>query len=163
MSDELVDHIGRRNYVILGGAAIISVLIGFAIGVLITDDADAEATLPPAVQATHDDYFAAWNEADGKAVVAMMAPAGRHYCPGTGDDGASGEELADFVDKGLVISDIEVASVVTLDTPGLSPDASQDHIVVTTLAVDGHHGYVDVLHLRGTDGNLEVLSHRAFP
>ncbi len=152
----------KRNYWIAAGAIVFALLLGMGAGIAVAGDSETEADVPNAVEQLHSDWYSAWNDADGTAVVSMMAPAGRHYCLATGNDGASGQELADYVDGGLAITDVEMAGVFTLNTPGTGDGSSQDHIVVTTLTVDGHPNYVSVLHLRGPDDDLEVLSHRAF-
>ena len=153
----------RRSYWMIGGATILSLLLGLGIGMAVADEAepDNENGLPTAVQKIHEDWFAAWDDANGDAVLAMMAPGGRHYCPGSGTDGVSGPDLAAFVDKGFSVSDVEIIGTISMSTPGDSSDASHDHVVVTQHTLNGHEGYVSILHLRGQDDSLRVLSHRA--
>lgn len=165
MHDEPDGRVSRGSYLIPGAALILGLLVGLGVGVMVAgaDGAETEIRLPAAVREFHADWYAAWNEGNGDAVMSMMAPGGRHYCPGTGADGAGGQELAEFVATGLVLSDIEVLGAIAVDTPGDASGLSQDHVVVTELTVDGHPGYVAVLHLRGSDDQLRVVSHRAFP
>lgn len=161
--DEPSSHTSRRSYLILGGAIILSVLVGLGIGMAFAGEAEAEPEIdiPIAVQEIHNDWFDAWSDADGKAVLSMMAPGGRHYCLGSGIDGVSGEELAAFVDKGFSVSDLEIIGSISMPTPG--EGQSQDHVVVSQHTLDGHEGYISTLHLRGQEDSLKILSHRAFP
>ncbi len=189
MHEEHARRTGNRSYWTLGGATILSLLVGLGIGMAVAGEAEAETeiTLPAAVQEAHDDgmavageaeaetentlpadvqevhnkWYAAWNEADGETAKSMMAPFGRHYCPGSGRDGVSGEDLAAFVNKGFSVSDLEIIGSISMPTPG--EGQSQDHVVVTQHTLDGHEGYVSILHLRGQADSLKILSHRAFP
>ncbi len=163
MNKQTVDRTKSRSYLMIGGAAVFGLLVGLGIGVLAAGEAEADAAAPPALREIQDQWLEAWNEADGESIVAMMAPGARHYCPGTGADGAAGNELVEFVETGLTIADIEPLGSLSMDTPGDSSGTSQDHLVVAQHSVDGHAGYLSVLHLRGPEDSLQVLSHRAFP
>jgi hypothetical protein len=46
-----------------------------------------------------DDYLQAWSNGDGEALLAVMAPGGRHVSDGTPAGGLGGEELAAFVES----------------------------------------------------------------
>ena len=91
----------------------------------------------------------------------MMASGGRHYCPGSGIDGVSGDDLVAFVEKGFTVADVETIGTMSVSTPG--DGGSEDHFVVTEHSLNGHAGYLSVLHVRGPEDSLQVLSHRAFP
>ena len=165
MHEQPSERSNRRSYGMLGGAIVLGLVAGMGIGMAVAGEPEAgtEIALPAAVQEVHDAWYKAWNDADGKAVVSMMAPAGRHYCPGSGIDGVSGEDLADFVDKGFSVADVEIVGMVSMGTPAEGLGTSQDHVVVTQLTLEGHEGYISTLHLRGQEDSLRVLSHRAFP
>lgn len=165
MHEEPADRKSKRSYWVVGGALVLGLLVGLGIGMVVAGEAEAESevTIPAAVEELHAAWYAAWNEADGETVQAMMAPGGRHYCPGTGIDGAGGDELAEFVDKGFTVADVETVGTISVNTPGDPSGASKDHFVVTQLTLDGHPDYLSVLHLRGQEDSLHVLAHRAFP
>ena len=111
----------------------------------------------------HEAWFAAWNAGDGDAVRSMMLPGGRHYCPGSGLDGLTGEELARFVERGWHVADIDLISATRTPPRNGVPEAPVEYMVITEITVDGHAGYRSVLHLSGDDDSLLVVDHRAFP
>lgn len=127
------------------------------------DTVQAQADVTAEVRAVQEQWFAAWNTTDGDAVVSMMAPGGRHYCPATGTNGVDGADLAAFVEQGWQMTDAEIISATTTRIPGDPTFASADYVVVTEFALNGHPGYHSVLHLRGPEGSLRVLDHRAYP
>jgi len=153
----------KRRGVAAGAALVLALLVGLGTGTVLAGEGNAEGTVPAAVVEIADEWYSAWNRADGEAALSMMAPGGRHYCPGSGADGVSGPELAEFVAKGHTIADIEIVDVATMNSPGDASGESKDHIVATELSVDGHSGYVSVLHLRGPEDSLQVVAHRSFP
>ncbi len=163
MTTKTPDSGKKRRYFAVGAALVLTLLVGLGTGTVLAGEGDAEGTVPAAVAEIADEWYSAWNRADGEAAVSMMAPGGRHYCPGSGADGVSGRELAEFVGKGWTIADIEIVDVATMNSPSDASGESRDHIVATELSVDGHSGYVSVLHLRGPEDSLQVLAHRAFP
>ena len=164
MSDQtLVGSGGRRRLFAVGAAIVIAALLGFGVGRMVADGGDARSDISAELRAVHEEWFAAWNAADGEAVRAMMAPSGRHYCPGSGTSGVSGDDLTHFVDKGFTAADIEIVGAMSVSTPGTACGTSDDHFIVTELTLDGHPGYLSVLQLRGPEDSLRVLSHRAFP
>ena len=156
---------GIGSYLVLGGTIILSLLVGLGIGMAAAGEADAdtEITLPAAVQEVHDEWYTAWNEADGETAKSMMALGGRHYCPASGVDGVTGNDLAALVAKGFSVADIDTVGAISMGTPGDSSGVSQDHVIVTQHTLNGHEGYVSILHLRGQEDSLKILSHRAFP
>ena len=87
----------------------------------------------------------------------------RHYCPGTGSGGASGDELSAFASSGLSLTDLRTTGSTSIETPGASGGSSHDHIVLTEMSVNGHTGYLSVIHLRETEDGIEILAHRSFP
>ena len=108
-------------------------------------------------------WLEAWNAGDGDAVLSMMAPGGRHYCPGSGTQGISGSDLSAFVEHGYVMTDAEVVSVVCTDVTGDPGVVANDCLVVTEGTLNEHPGYTTVLHLRGREGSLRVVDHHAYP
>ena len=128
--------------------------------------ADAEgqaAGLTAEVRSVQDEWFAAWNAKDGDAVRSMMVFGGRHYCPATGTNGASGADLVALVEDGWQMTDAEIVSATRTQTPGDPAVVSDDYVVVTEFALNGHDGYHSVLHLRGPEGSLRILDHHAYP
>ncbi len=115
------------------------------------------------MSAVQEEWFAAWNADDGDAVRSMMAFGGRHYCPATGTNGASGGDLVAFVGKGWRMTDAEIVSATGTRTPGDPAEVSDDYVVVTEFVLNGRPGYLSVLHLRGPEGSLRVLDHHAYP
>ena len=112
--------------------------------------ADAEgqaAGVTAEVRSVQDEWFAAWNAKDGDAVRSMMVFGGRHYCPATGTNGASGADLVALVEDGS----------------GAVVGRGDDHVVVTEFALNGHDGYHSVFHLRGPERSLRILDHHAYP
>ena len=105
----------------------------------------------------------AWSGGEGEVVLGMMAPGGRHYCPGSGTQGLSGNELSAFVEHGYALTDAEVVSAVCTDVPGDPAIVKRDCLVTTEGTVNGHPGYTTVLHLRGQEGSLRVVDHHAYP
>ncbi len=108
-------------------------------------------------------WLEAWNAGDGEAVLTMMAPGGRHYCPGSGTQGVSGSDLSAFVEHGYVMTDAEVVSAVCTQVPGDPAFVTNDCLVATEGTLNEHPGYTTVLHLRGREGSLRVIDHHAYP
>ena len=108
-------------------------------------------------------WLEAWNAADGETVLTMMAPGGRHYCPGSGTQGISGSDLSAFVEHGYVMTEAEVMSAVCTQMPGDQAVVTNDCLVVTEGTLNEHPGYTTVLHLRGREGSLRVVDHHAYP
>lgn len=129
----------------------------------LADVEERAADLTAEVRSVQEEWFAAWNAADGDAVVSMMAPDGRHHCPATGTEGVNGTELVAFVEEGWQMTDADIVSATTSRTPGDPTFLSADYVVVTDFALNGHPGYLSVLHLRGPQGSLRVLDHHAYP
>ena len=77
MHEQTATRPSKRSYLALGGAIISGLFVGLGIGMTVAGESDAEpeVTLPAAVQEFHADWFQAWDEADGDAVLAMMARA----------------------------------------------------------------------------------------
>lgn len=115
------------------------------------------------VRSVQEEWFAAWNAKDGDAVRSMMVFGGRHYCPATGTNGASGADLVALVEEGWPMTDAEIVSATRTQTPGVPAVVSDDYVVVTEFALNGHAGYHSVLHLRGPEGSLRILDHHAYP
>lgn len=115
------------------------------------------------VRAVQEEWFAAWNAEDGDAVLSMMASGGRHYCPATGTQGVSGGDLAAFVEEGWEMTGADIVSATRTHTSGDPAAVKDDYVVVTEFTLNGHPGYLSILHLRGPEGSLRVLDHHAYP
>jgi hypothetical protein len=127
------------------------------------DATDVEAGVAADMVQMQEAWLEAWSAGDGDAVLAMMAPGGRHYCPASGPQGVSGSGLRAFVEHEYVMTDSKIVSAVCTQLPGDPAAVRNDCLVVTEGTLNGHPGYTTVLHLRGLEGSLRVVDHHAYP
>ena len=152
---------GWRRWASAAALIVLAVVAAFVLGRQTSGD-DGE-TVSPEVRELHAEWVAAWNAEDGEAVVSLMLPRGRHYCPATGDAGVSGDQLASFVERGWQMTDVEIVSVTTSPASALVGHAGHDYVVVSELTLNDRPGYVSVLHLAGPEGVLGVHQHITYP
>lgn len=151
----------RRGRQLVVMVVVLAVIVGFGLGWLIgMDRADVASD---DVRELHAEWVAAWNAEDGDALVSLMLPGGRHYCPATGDAGVSGDELAAFVERGWQMTDVEIVSVARSPASAIMGHEGHDYVVVTEFTLNGRPGYLSVLHLVGREGLLRVHEHVTYP
>ena len=94
-------------------------------------EVEGAAGLTAEVRSVQEEWFAAWNAKDGDAVRSMMVFGGRHYCPATGTNGASGADLVALVEEGWQMTDAEIVSATRTQTPGDPAVVSDDYVDLT--------------------------------
>ena len=153
----------RRSIVVVVAVAL-AALTGFAVGWLgAGSDEAGDDDIVADVRAVQEDWFAAWNADDGDAVLAMMVPGGRHYCPATGSAGVSGRELVALVEEGWEMTDARIVSATRARSADDQTVGADHYVVITEFTLDGRPNYQSVLHLRGPDGALRVQDHHVAP
>ena len=130
---------------------------------MLAETEESSAAITAEIRPVQEEWFAAWNASDGDATLSLMASGGRHYCPATGTQGVSGGDLAAFVEEGWEMTAADIVSATRTQNPGDSAATGDDYVVVTEFTLNGHPGYLSILHLRGLEGSLRVLDHHAYP
>lgn len=143
------DTAGRpRSSIVLVVAFVLVGLLGFGLGWLAFRDTGSD--VPDEIDQLLEDFNAAWNEGDGDAALAVMAPGGRHYYRAL-RSGVSGDELVSMIARLGVnnqFRDFELESVIG-DDP---------YVVVQRGTVYGTDGF-SVFHITEVDGELRIAMH----
>lgn len=139
----------RTGFVVL--VVVVAALLGFGLGWAIFRDTGTD--VPGDVQELLDDYAAAWNEPNGEAAVALMAPGARFYSSMfIPDGGLAGDDLVDHInglrrdaitDGSRTVFGDDPYVVVSEDRAG-GVDGTSAIFVKTVggeLLIGGHHWY----------------------
>jgi hypothetical protein len=142
----------RRMPLVVALGVVVALVVGFGIGWLVFRDTGAD--VPADVEELIEAYETAWDELDGDAVAAVMAPNARHHSPASRNplvprDGATSDELASLFAIGREDQlDLEIDRVYG-DLP---------YVVVSTGSAYGDEG-ISITYVGLVDGELLILDH----